>query len=199
MVVHSIRCKLNEMIYCSHEQSFGTSYSKSLQRQIKQTGIKPGYLLISSLKEFNCLDATLYSMNSILTDHKRLVKLQKIIMFPIVFKSTSKQRGIRTIDEKHSHVILGLCIQNKFGALGLSREKSLTSKPFYCNTLSGLVINYTKSFQSLNHTIEKIQIGELVQTIHLDLPFNWKKYTVFINDNTSSYLDSIAKNITSRE
>ena len=188
VVILKLKQALNEKIYCSHEVQMGIIYSKALQKQIKKSGIKQGYELIKDLEEFNCLDATLYTMNMLLTEHLQLIKNKDIKMFTILFKSKS-------MGKKYSHIVLGICVNGKFGALGLSRAKTLTCKPFYFDSLSGLVSNYTASFKTLNHNIDKIYIGDVVVAKHLNLPFNWKKYTVFVNDKCSSHLDLIAKKI----
>eukprot|EP00834_Sanchytrium_tribonematis_P001685 NODE_43_length_33755_cov_1.178542.p23 type:complete len:200 gc:universal NODE_43_length_33755_cov_1.178542:31713-31114(-) len=184
-VISEIRELLRQKEYNSHQVQFGHNYSKQLQRKVKSRGIEDGYHIVCEFKEYNCLDATLYAMHELLFRHKDLISCNMIRMFLISFSTISIKRV------PYSHVVLGVVICKRFGALGLSREKSLTSKPFYCNTLSGLVVEFVKCFRLVGLEVEKVNLGETVKTEHLKVPLNWKKHTIYVSDSLSSYLDSI--------
>ena len=184
-----IKTRLLEKSYGSHVEAFGVSYSKTLQTQIKSKGILESFELVSQLNGFNCLDAVLFSSHILLTLYSKLIHNRHIIIFPISFSTSTRN------NKKYSHVILGCCINLKFGALGLSRSTLLTSKPFYQNSLSGIVTDYVKSFKVLHLQVKKIKIGSQITLDNLTCKLDWKKEVIYLNDNASSRLDFIGNQL----
>ena len=90
--------------------------------------------------------------------------------FPINFKSEVDEVSLLKGRKFYYHVVLGLTYKGKFGALGLSRRRTLMYKPLEYSSLHNLVEDYEQAYTNCGHDLVKVnstfregvKIGELL-------------------------------------
>ncbi|XP_067942089.1 tubulinyl-Tyr carboxypeptidase 2-like [Watersipora subatra] len=79
----------------------------------------------------------------------------------------------------HRHVVLVVCWNGLYGALGMSRREDLMHKPLHFTSLSDLVIDYIESYNQYHHKVNKLKIGFPVShDPHSHEPIHWKGLAV---------------------
>ena len=83
--------------------------------------------------------------------------------FPINFKSEVAEVSLLKGRKFYYHVVLGLTYKGKFGALGLSRRRTLMYKPLEYSSLHNLVEDYEQAYTSCGHTLLKVGFHSIKQ------------------------------------
>ena len=78
------------------------------------------------------------------------------------------------------HVVLGVTLGNKFGALGLSRRSTLMDKAVTHPTLHSLVEEFDESYKHCGQRLVKVRIGNLISHDTYSItPIPWKGITLY--------------------
>jgi hypothetical protein len=94
--------------------------------------------------------------------------IQELDRFPLSFKSVAGT-------SVHRHIVLVVRHQNKWGAIGLSRSDRLMYKELKYSTLSDLLMEFQKSFQTVFHQLNKIYLGfPFSHDIHSSEKIEWR-------------------------
>ncbi|XP_057289302.1 tubulinyl-Tyr carboxypeptidase 1-like [Hydractinia symbiolongicarpus] len=72
--------------------------------------------------------------------------------FTIRFKSKFSSKT-------HRHIVLGIYYDSKYGALGLSRRKTLMYKPLKYKSLYELIVDFKDSYRDCYHELRKVKIS----------------------------------------
>ena len=93
------------------------------------------------------------------------------------------------------HVVLGLSLGNKFGAIGLSRRTTLMDKPLTFGSLSLLLDEFDDSYRNCGQRLVKVRVGQLISHDPYSIsPIPWKGITVHPrNDDPAEMKDKIDK------
>ncbi|KAB1277100.1 Tubulinyl-Tyr carboxypeptidase 1 [Camelus dromedarius] len=75
--------------------------------------------------------------------------------FPISFKTYFSGNYFR-------HIVLGVNLGGRYGALGMSRREDLMYKPPAFRTLSELVLDYEAAYGRCWHVLKKVKLGQCV-------------------------------------
>ncbi|XP_032355688.1 tubulinyl-Tyr carboxypeptidase 1 [Etheostoma spectabile] len=75
--------------------------------------------------------------------------------FPLSFQSQFSGNNFH-------HIVLGVHIGGRFGALGISRREDLMFKPLEFRTLMDLVQEFEGAYRGYWHTLRKVRIGQYV-------------------------------------
>ena len=75
--------------------------------------------------------------------------------FPISFKTYFSGNYFR-------HIVLGVNLGGRYGALGISRREDLMYKPPAFRTLSELVLDYEAAYGRCWHVLKKVKLGQCV-------------------------------------
>jgi hypothetical protein len=81
----------------------------------------------------------------------------------------------------YRHVVLGVKYGSLFGALGLSRRNDLSYKPLNgkYDSLSSLIDDFVRSYQTYGHRILRITIGlPIMHDLKSFLTINWQALTI---------------------
>ena len=97
-----------------------------------------------------CLEAVVLSLY--LT-----ANFKKVSRFTIRFKTKFGQNT-------HKHIVLGIYHNAYYGALGLSRRKTLMDKPITFPTLTDLILDYKKCYEECYHTISKVKMSSFLSS-----------------------------------
>jgi len=120
--------------------------------------------IIKTSLPIKCLEAVIVALY--LT-----ARIHKVTRFTIRFKS---QFGKTT----HRHIVLGLYHSATYGALGLSRRKTLMFKPLIYKSLSDLILDYKKSYEECFHVLKKVKLSlPISKHIHSCDQINWNFYS----------------------
>ncbi|TRY68689.1 hypothetical protein TCAL_10752 [Tigriopus californicus] len=77
------------------------------------------------------------------------------------------------------HVVLGVVLGNRFGAIGLSRRANLMNKSVQFPSLMDLVDEFERSYQECGQRLVKIRIGRLISHDQYSIsPIPWKGITI---------------------
>eukprot|EP00940_MAST-03C_sp_MAST-3C-sp2_P000389 g389.t1 len=98
---------------------------------------------------------------------------------PLSFKS-------RVGNTSYRHIVLAIkCkVTNKWGALGLSRKKTLAYKSLDFETLGDLVLDFKTSYEACWHTLSKIYIGfPFPHDLFFSLPLHWRVVRIRVSSN----------------
>ncbi|EDV29910.1 uncharacterized protein TRIADDRAFT_20295 [Trichoplax adhaerens] len=119
--------------------------------------------------------------------------LEGLDRFPISFKSCFNSHH-------HRHVVLGIHYSGRYGALGLSRRRTLMYKPLIYRSLMDLIQQYKTSYEECYHELEKVKIGLPVDhSVHSCEPIKWKhvaiNYKKSSTDNVRKALEKFSKQI----
>ncbi|KAG8126350.1 hypothetical protein E2320_021482, partial [Naja naja] len=60
------------------------------------------------------------------------------------------------------HIVLGVNVGGRYGALGISRREDLMYKPPTFRTLSELIFDYEEAYRCCWHTLKKVKLGQCV-------------------------------------
>ena len=90
----------------------------------------------------------------------------QLTRIPVRFKSTFDGHTYR-------HIILALCYDGRFGAVGLSRKCTLEFKPFHFISLSSLVADYCRCYLEIGHLVCRISCGLPVELGELSTERVW--------------------------
>ena len=114
-----------------------------------------------------CLEAVVLSLY--LT-----ANIKTISRFTIRFKTKS---GKNT----HKHIVLGICHNSCYGALGLSRRKTLMDKPIKFTSLSELILDYKKCYEECFHTLVKVKMSPcLSPDLHSNDVITWNHFALSV-------------------
>ena len=95
--------------------------------------------------------------------------------FTINFKSELPEQG-----RYFYHVVLGVTLGNRFGAIGLSRRTNLMDKPIDQPSLKSLIQEFDQSYQDCGQRLVKVRIGQLISHDPYSIsPIPWKGVTVY--------------------
>ncbi|TMW68498.1 hypothetical protein Poli38472_005966 [Pythium oligandrum] len=141
--------------------------------------------IVSEMLPIQCLEAVFLAayLTSNVADLER---------FPISFKTEAGS-------SVHRHIILAVRHQNnKWGALGLSRSEKLMYKELRFNSMSELVQEYCRCFESVCHSVIKLYIGfPFPHDIHSSEKVEWRALNLSMTENPwtdiASHLDAFAK------
>lgn len=75
--------------------------------------------------------------------------------FPISFKTYFSGNYFH-------HIVLGVNIGGRYGALGISRREDLMYKAPTFRTLSELIFDYEEAYRCCWHTLKKVKLGQCV-------------------------------------
>ncbi|OAF65910.1 hypothetical protein A3Q56_06364 [Intoshia linei] len=92
-----------------------------------------------------CLEAVVLAMK--LTNH-----INDLKRFTITFHSVCEGK-------KYKHIVLGVHVGNRYGAIGLSRRDSLMYKPVIYRKFSQLIKNYSNSYLEHEHALVYVGVG----------------------------------------
>ena len=85
----------------------------------------------------------------------------------------------------HRHIVLGICHNSKYGALGLSRRDILMDKPVKYNSLSQLILNFKQCYAECCHQLKKVKISATITTdLHSCDQIHWNHYVLSIGKLT---------------
>jgi len=114
-----------------------------------------------------CLEAVVLSLY--LTSN-----IKTISRFTIRFKTKS---GKNT----HKHIVLGIFHNSCYGALGLSRRKTLMDKPIKFTSLPELILDYKKCYEECFHTLVKVKLSPcLSPDLHSNDVITWNYFTLSV-------------------
>ena len=106
--------------------------------------------------------------------------ISKLIRFPISFKSICSLNGIA-----YYHIVLGVCYDRKYGALGLSRKDNLMDKPLTYDSLEDLIKSFQSCYQLNNHKLVKVKLGGAIPNdICSHQNIEWSKEKISLTSNT---------------
>lgn len=91
-----------------------------------------------------------FIINSYLTNH-----MPTLDRFPISFKTYFSGNYFH-------HIVLGVNIGGRYGALGISRREDLMYKAPTFRTLSELIFDYEEAYRCCWHTLKKVKLGQCV-------------------------------------
>ena len=95
-------------------------------------------------------------------------------------KQQQQQQDPRQQKRYFYHVVLGVTLGNKFGAMGLSRRSTLMDKPLTHLTLNSLVQEFDESYKNCGQRLIKVRIGNLVSHDTYSItPIPWKGITLY--------------------
>lgn len=109
-------------------------------------------------------------------------ELKTVDRVPLSFKS-------KMGDTYHRHIVLALRHDNKWGAIGISRRSNLMNKDFRFDTLSQLVENFEKSYESCFHKLLVVYVGlPFSHDVHSDMPIKWRAVRVSLNPQYRNHM-----------
>lgn len=159
-----------------------TYYSLKRDRGMKHLVYTAKLIMRESLP-IKCVEATYLSVY--LTNG-----FHELLRIPISFKTIMHEKY------EHSHIVLAISNKSKWGALGISRMRTLMDKPMKFNSLFELVSEYNKSYQILGHTLIEISVGlpfpyfDMNQSPSESPPILWKTLKLVLVDNHDQYYQS---------
>lgn len=139
----------------------GSFHIKSVANEIMTTGLP-----------IQCVEAVFIA--ALLTS-----EMEDIIRIPLNFKS--KFKG----DSVHRHIVMVVKANGKWGAVGLSRRRSLMYKPLSFSSLYALIIEFKASYNSVLHSMDAVYLGlPLPRDFSLvDRKVTWKHLKINIRLN----------------
>ena len=125
-----------------------------------------------------CLEAVVLSLY--LT-----ASLRNVSRFTIRFKTKFGQNT-------HKHIVLGIYHNSRYGALGLSRRKTLMDKPVAFLTLTDLILEYKKCYEECYHTISKVKMSSFLSSDkHSNDIIVWNHFTLSVNKLTEQEIKQV--------
>lgn len=105
--------------------------------------------------------------------------MSELTRYPLSFKSSVKDQSFR-------HIVLAVQYQNKWGALGISRQDTLMYKDMSYGSLSDLVLEYKQSYEACQHTLDRVYVGLpfLHEGASSDGPIKWRALRLNMEDRT---------------
>jgi hypothetical protein len=98
--------------------------------------------------------------------------IQCLDRIPLSFKS-------KCGENTHRHIVLAVRYNNMWGAIGISRRNNLMGKDLFYETLSALVLEYKKSYQSCYHHMVAVYVGlPFSHDVFSDMPIKWRAIRV---------------------
>ncbi|EGD76417.1 hypothetical protein PTSG_07536 [Salpingoeca rosetta] len=104
-----------------------------------------GRLICRTCLPIKCLEAVIVALYL-------LLPFENLHRIPISFKS-------RFCGHTYQHIVLGVHVNGKFGALGLSRRQHLMYKPCRYNSLAALIREYEQRYEEVGHTLVRVRVG----------------------------------------
>ena len=142
--------------------------------------------IIKSSLPIKCLEAVIVSLY--LT-----AKINNLSRFTIRFKS-------KFGNVTHRHIVLGLYSNSLYGALGLSRRKSLMYKPLAHKSLTDLILDYKSSYEECCHELRKVKMSlPISNDIHSCDRIVWNFFSIAVwkmkDDEIRSSLERFSREL----
>ena len=111
--------------------------------------------------------------------------MRNVSRFTIRFKT---KFGLKT----HKHIVLGIYHNSRFGAVGLSRRKTLMDKPVIFPTLTELILNYKKCYEECFHNLSKVKMSSFLSSDkHSNDVIEWNNFTLSVNKLTEDEMKKV--------
>ncbi len=81
----------------------------------------------------------------------------------------------------HRHVVLGVynMAGSSYGALGMSRRKTLMDKPVHFKSLSSLIMDFKESYEDCQHVVKKVKLSlPIVHDLRSCEKIHWRYLTL---------------------
>jgi len=115
-----------------------------------------------------CLEAVVLSLYLTAT-------IKSVSRFTIRFKT-------KFGDNVHKHIVLGIHYNSQYGALGLSRRKTLMDKPITYPTLTDLILEYKNCYEECFHVLKKVKLSPCLSSdIHSNDHIAWNHFVLDIH------------------
>mmetsp|Transcript_20843 Transcript_20843/g.34085 ORF Transcript_20843/g.34085 Transcript_20843/m.34085 type:complete len:581 (+) Transcript_20843:387-2129(+) len=102
------------------------------------------------------------------------IGIQELTRIPIRFQST-----VPGSKYHFKHIVMAVCYGDKWGAIGLSRKKTLMYKELIYSSLSALLKNFNESYEAIGHKLEHVGIGlPFGHDEHSVQPIHWRPFMI---------------------
>ena len=83
----------------------------------------------------------------------------------------------------HRHIVLGIYYNSNYGAVGLSRRKSLMYKPLKYKSLADLIIDFNNSYAECCHTLKKVKLSlPITSDLHTCDTISWNYFVLTLTN-----------------
>ncbi|CAK9047516.1 Tubulinyl-Tyr carboxypeptidase 1 (Tyrosine carboxypeptidase 1) (TTCP 1) (Vasohibin-1), partial [Durusdinium trenchii] len=109
------------------------------------------------------------------------LNMTDLVRIPIRFQST-----LPGATRSFKHIVMAVGHNGKWGALGISRKKTLMFKDLAYDSLSQLLLNYKTSYEELGHDLQHLGVGlPFEHDQHSSEPLHWRPFMIHFTQGQS--------------